>query len=197
MPAAEQYDLMPRVDRWVVSKALTLLGQLGSETEFSINLSGQSLSDDSLCRFLVGEINSSSVNPEQICFEITESIAIANLSEVLKLISALKELGCSFSLDDFGTGMSSFSYLKSLPVDILKIDGAFVKRITDDPIDRAMVEAMSSIARKMKLKTVAEFVENQESLRILQTIGIDFVQGYGIHKPEPLSNQIKLFQSNK
>jgi len=194
LPAAEQYDLMPQVDRWVVARALTLLGQLGPETEFSINLSGQSLSDDSLCRFLVDEINRSGVNPQQICFEITESIAVANLSEVLKLISTLKVLGCSFSLDDFGTGMSSFSYLKSLPVDVLKIDGAFVKRITNDPIDRAMVEAMSSIAQKMELKTVAEFVEDQESLKILQTIGIDFVQGYGIHKPEPLSNQINLLQ---
>ncbi len=127
------------------------------------------------------------VSPQQICFEITETAAIANLSTAKEFINKLKVRGCHFALDDFGSGLSSFSYLKELPVDYLKIDGTFVKGIIDDPIDLAMVKSINDIGHVMGKKTVAEFVENKKILELLKTIGVDYAQGFGIARPRPLA----------
>lgn len=188
IPAAERYNLMSAIDRWVIRNVLEFLGRqsAGTQAVYSINLSGQSLGDPNLQAFITESIERSGVAPEGICFEITETAAIANLGKAAKFIGALRSMGCRFSLDDFGSGMSSLAYLKNLPVDYLKIDGAFVRDIVDDPIDFAMVGAINSIAQVMKIKTIAEFVENQAILDKLISIGVNYGQGYHIHKPEPL-----------
>jgi EAL domain-containing protein (putative c-di-GMP-specific phosphodiesterase class I) len=125
------------------------------------------------------------VSPQSICFEVTETAAIAKLDKATDFINQFKSLGCLFSLDDFGAGMSSFAYLKHLPVDFLKIDGGFVKDMADDPIDRAMVEAINSVGHVMGKKTIAEFVEGERVIRLLRELGVDFAQGYGVAKPRP------------
>ncbi|MBL4762481.1 MAG: EAL domain-containing protein [Gammaproteobacteria bacterium] len=189
IPAAERYDLMTKIDRWVIDNTFDWIVKnegLFSNVMFSINLSGQSLTEDDLYSFIANRLGETGIDPNHICFEVTETAAIANLSKALSLIGALKQRGCLFSLDDFGSGLSSFGYLKELPVDFLKIDGAFVKDIATDPIDRVMVEAINSVGHVMGLKTIAEFVENDEILNILKEIGVDYAQGYGIAKPAPL-----------
>ena len=153
---------------------------------FSINLSGQSLNDEHFLQFVVDEFVRTGLLPEQICFEITETAAIANIARAKTFISLLQEKGCSFALDDFGSGMSSYSYLKNLNVNYLKIDGAFVKDVAQDPVDFAMVESITRIGHVMGIQTIAEFVENEAILAKLREIGVDYAQGYGIHKPEPL-----------
>ncbi|MEE9398094.1 MAG: EAL domain-containing protein [Methylococcales bacterium] len=187
IPVAEKFGLMPKIDRWVIHKALSGLPHQSDDIKISINLSGQSLSDDSLSSYILQEIAYSGVDPKRLCFEITETIAIANLDHALELISVIKERGCSFSLDDFGSGMSSFGYLRNLPVDYVKIDGSFVKRIVDDPIDYTMVESINKVAHYMGLKTVAEFVENEKILQTLDKLGVDYAQGWELHKPEPFA----------
>ena len=187
IPVAEKFGLMPKIDRWVIRKALSELPHHPDDIKISINLSGQSLSDDSLSSYILQEIASSGVDPKRLCFEITETIAIANLDQALQLISIIKERGCSFSLDDFGSGMSSFGYLRNLPVDYVKIDGSFVKRIVDDPIDYTMVESINKVAHYMGLKTVAEFVEDEKILQTLDKLGVDYAQGWELHKPEPFT----------
>lgn len=191
--SAERYAVTPTIDRWVVSKSFETLSHApqGSIRRVAINLSGHTLSDDEFLDFLIKQFDNNTVEPEQICFEITETAAIANLSYASRFMSIMSELGCRFALDDFGSGLSSFRYLKTLPVDILKIDGAFVKDMVDDPIDRAMVEAINQIGHVMGLKTVAEFVENQEILDLLRVIGVDFAQGYGIAKPIMLESLLE------
>ncbi|MEO1132993.1 MAG: EAL domain-containing protein [Cyanobacteria bacterium J06639_1] len=193
IPAAERYGLMPQIDRWVVKaffrqyrEVCPLSTPHGCDRVFAINLSGKSLSDESFFQFLERELTQSDLNPEHLCFEITETAAIANLSAATEFIHKLKQLGCKFALDDFGCGMSSFSYLKRLPVDYLKIDGSFIKSIDRDPIDRVMVESFIQIARVLGIQTIAEFVENEGILAILTELGADFAQGYGIGKPAPL-----------
>jgi diguanylate cyclase (GGDEF)-like protein/PAS domain S-box-containing protein len=189
IPAAERYGLMPLLDRWVIEQALSthaLRHPPGVDGGMcAINLSGTSICDETFLPFVLAQFERWSVAPEQICFEITETAAIANLSQAAVLIRELKAIGCKFSLDDFGSGMSSFTYLKHLPVDYLKIDGSFVKDMLDDPIDRAMVESINHIGHVMGLCTIAEFVENPQIVAALREIGVDYAQGYAIDKPHP------------
>ncbi|MFT3736756.1 MAG: EAL domain-containing protein [Rhodocyclaceae bacterium] len=194
IPAAERYGLMPAVDRWIVEHALELLASRGEDAprlSLSINLSGTSINQDGFLPFVVEQINRTQPPVGTICFEITETAAIGNLTAFGRMMHELKALGCLFSLDDFGSGMSSFAYLKHLPVDYVKIDGAFVKDIEDDLTDRAMVEAINNIAHVMGIRTVAEFVENEGIRRQLDAIGVDFLQGYGIGHPRPASEVLE------
>ncbi|MCR9141576.1 MAG: EAL domain-containing protein [bacterium] len=188
--AAERYDLMGRIDRWVVRNALGWLEahpRLSEGIDFlTINLSGKSLGDErfqSYCRRFFAEV---SVPFRKLRFEITETAAVANPGQTLKFINELRRLGIRFALDDFGSGLASFGYLRNLPIDLLKIDGSFVRRIHQDRIDHSMVQSIHSLASSMKIKTVAEFVENEEILTMLKEIGIDYAQGYWLHEPEPL-----------
>ncbi|MBE7375225.1 ammonium transporter [Pseudomonas lopnurensis] len=192
MPAAERYDLAPAVDRWVVGNFLAWVGDLcrrqkGAIGHYSINLSAMSLGEESFLEFILEAIERHRIPSECLCFEVTETAAIANLSRAMKFIEQLKAAGCSFALDDFGSGLSSFGYLKTLPVDYLKIDGVFVRDIEHDPIARAMVASINAIGHEMGLQTVAEFVESQAILDCLQEIGVDFVQGYHLGRPRPLT----------
>ena len=189
IPAAERYGLMPEIDRWVVQRTLEHAVQesrAGKVFHCAINLSGASLSDPSMLRFIMDKLTHTGVAPDTLCFEITETAVVNHLANAVALITALRKLGCRFALDDFGTGLSSFSYLKHLPVDLIKIDGGFVRKLVDDPLDAAMVQAINHIGHVMGKKTVAEFVENDAILARLQTMGVDFAQGYGIGRPRPL-----------
>jgi len=192
IPAAERYNLMAEVDRWVINRAFTALGAHphGSpcgDQMISINLSTQSLCDDNLLPFVLDQLRRTGVDAHRICFEITETAAIANLSRARQFITALQARGCRFSLDDFGSGLSSFGYLKNLPVDFLKIDGAFVRDILDDPIDLALVESINQIGHILGIQTIAEYVENDRIADLLRRVGVDYGQGYGIARPAPLA----------
>jgi len=193
MPAAERYNLMNNIDRWVISAAFRYIADydhsnriMGTNKVISINLSGDSVNDKTMLAFIKRERDATGIDFENVCFEITETIAISNLSKASEFMNALKEYGCQFALDDFGSGLSSFAYLKTLPVDFLKIDGSFVKDVSRDEIDRAMVASIQKIGEIMSLKTVAEKVEDEETLVILKEIGIDFVQGFHLGRPEPI-----------
>jgi len=193
IPAAERYNMMVEIDRWVVRSAFNwLIANAERPVICAINLSGQSVNDDRFLGFLIDQIKGTGVTPHKVCFEITETAAISNLAKASNFIKTVKSLGCSFSLDDFGSGMSSFSYLKNLPVDYLKIDGSFVMDMINDPIDCAMVESINNIGHVLGIKTIAEFVENQGILEKLRTIGVDYAQGYGIAKPSPLEEMTAL-----
>lgn len=200
IPAAERYHLMPAIDRWVVSNSLAALRELSAESllgnVFAINLSGQSLGDQDFLEFLSDAVTSTPIPKQSICFEVTETAAIRNLVEAKHFITTLGALGCQFSLDDFGVGLSSFSYLKSLPVDHLKIDGEFVKDLLHDQVSAAMVAAINQIGHTMGLKTIAEFVENTDIRARLIAMGIDFAQGYGIGMPIPLSEQLSTIEQS-
>jgi diguanylate cyclase (GGDEF)-like protein/PAS domain S-box-containing protein len=189
LPAAEGYNLISKIDRWVIENAFGLLKDnpafLKQINFCSINLSGQSITEKDFLGFVITQLEDSGIGGEKICFEITETAAISNLSKAMKFISTLKDLGCRFALDDFGSGLSSFAYLKNLPVDYLKIDGMFVKDIVDDLIDRAMVKSINEIGQVMGMQTIAEFVENDIIKGILNEIGVNYAQGYGIDKPRP------------
>jgi len=189
IPAAERYQLMPAIDRWVLSATLTALRErkptLGDVSICAVNLSGQSLCDDHFLASVVDILDASSLNPAQICFEITETAAIANLTRAMRFISVLKGMGCRFALDDFGSGLSSFMHLKHLPVDFLKIDGSFVRSMVKDPVDAAMVEAINRIGHVMGIRTIAEAVENQAILGRLRDLGVNYAQGTIIARPEP------------
>lgn len=189
IPAAERYNLMPNVDRWVIEHCFRYLSRHhDGQTRFTINLSGMSLGEEATLDFIRERIRQYRIDPLCLCFEITETAAIANLVKASRFISTLKSLGCRFALDDFGSGLSSFAYLKNLPIDYLKIDGSFVKDMVDDPIDRAMVSAIHQIGQAMGIRTIAEFVENGAILEQLRAIGLDYAQGYAIAWPEPLPN---------
>ena len=187
LPVAERYKIMPKIDRWVVTKTFSnLAGNKGRFPYiFAINLSGQTLSDVGFLAFVLNQLNTNGIDPRQICFEITETVVISNLDKARHFIDTLREIGCSFSLDDFGSGLSSFGYLKNLKVDFLKIDGMFVKAIVENKIDRAMVESINNVGHVMGLQTIAEFAENEAVINLLTEIGVDYAQGYGIAKPEP------------
>lgn len=193
IPAAERYGLMPLIDRWVVRHTLEALARMqASQAEAppscAVNLSGASIGDHEFLGFIREQFLAHGVAPQSICFEITETAAIANLADATRFINELKVLGCRFSLDDFGAGMSSFMYLKHLPVDFLKIDGSFVRDMLEDPIDRAMVEVINHIGHVLGKLTVAEFVESEAILAALREIGIDFAQGYVLGRPQPFTS---------
>lgn len=201
LPAAERYQLMPLVDRWVIHHSLQLLGaSWGTIAEtgavFCINLSGQSLTNTGFLAFIAHELEQSGVSPEQICFEITETAAISNIDEALVFMEALRSIGCLFSLDDFGAGLSSFGYLKVLPVDYLKIDGSFVREVTSDEVSLSMVQAICQIGNTMGLAIVAEYVGDQETLDALREIGVNYAQGFFIGKPAPLDQTTERLQSD-
>ncbi|MFZ5473789.1 MAG: putative bifunctional diguanylate cyclase/phosphodiesterase [Pseudomonadota bacterium] len=191
LPAAERYNLAPAIDRWVVRTLLEFLktqaGKIDSSQGFFINISGVTLNDDDFYDFLRQQLRDSGVAPAQLCFEITETAAIGNLSRALSFMQGIREEGCQFALDDFGAGLSSFSYLKTIPVDYLKIDGAFVRDIVNDPLDRAIVDSINRVGHVVGLKTIAEFVETEAIRDQLRELGVDYAQGYGLHRPEPLS----------
>lgn len=190
IPAAERYALMPSIDRWVVRTLFAWMKahqhQLPESIYYSINLSGQSLGDDAFTEFVEDQFRLSGILPGRICFEVTETAAIANLAHAMRMMSKLQAMGCGFALDDFGSGMSSFAYLKNLPVDSIKVDGAFVRDMLTDPIDCAMVEAIIRIGHVMGLKTIAEYVESEAIMQRLAELEVDYVQGFGVHRPEPL-----------
>ncbi|WP_009634099.1 bifunctional diguanylate cyclase/phosphodiesterase [Synechocystis sp. PCC 7509] len=194
LPAAERYNLMQQIDRWVIA---TLFAHLKQQYQtvwescliknlpslYAVNLSGASINDAQFFDFVQQQFASTQIPPEIICFEITETIAITNLAKAAELINKLKLLGCSFALDDFGSGMSSFAYLKTLPVDYVKIDGTFIQEILQNAIALEMVEAIKRIAVVMGIQTIAEYVENDEIFQKLQSLGVDYAQGYAIAKP--------------
>lgn len=200
LPAAERYNLAPAMDRWVIKNLFTWVAQtpefLDQLELCSINLSGLSLSDEHLFKFIIEQFKAWQIPTHKICFEITETAAIGNMTNATRFINQLRDQGCLFSLDDFGSGMSSFAYLKTLPVDFLKIDGLFVKDILDDKIDLAMVRAINEVGQMLGKKTIAEFVENEKIFNLLKDLGVDYAQGYGIGKPVPL-HELKLIQPFK
>ena len=195
LPAAERYNLMPAIDRWVINAAFSNYTNIGcshSQCQLSINLSGTSLNDDDFLEFIHVQFKEHNIPPKNVSFEITETAAVANLAKAIHFMNDLKSIGCRFSLDDFGSGISSFAYLKNLPVDYLKIDGNFVKDMVSDPIDWAMVESITKIGHVMGLKIIAEYVETKDILKELEKIGVDYAQGYGIGKPKPLIEICKI-----
>lgn len=186
IPAAEYYSMMPRLDRWVISTLLHTLAEVTQRKPcpvFAINLSGQSLDEPAFLEFVLGEMDKTKIPPQMLCFEITERVAINNIELAQKFVDTLKLRGCSFSLDDFGTGVSSFGYLKSLSVDYLKIDGSFIKDIATDEVAAAMVRSVTQVGHLMGVKVIGEYAENNRVIQILRSIGVDYGQGYGISKP--------------
>jgi diguanylate cyclase (GGDEF)-like protein/PAS domain S-box-containing protein len=189
--AAERYNITPAIDRWVIENTIRWLVSEADERErlalCAINLSGQSLGDDKFLPFVIENFQKSGIDPSKICFEITETSAVASFAQANRFIQSLKELGCKFALDDFGTGLSSFGYLKHFPVDFLKIDGSFVRGILTDPIDREMVRAITEIGHLTGKLVTAEFAENGEIIEMLRGLGVDYAQGYGISQPTRLA----------
>ncbi len=190
LPAAERYNIISNVDQWVIT---SLFGWLNAQNKnndknilCSVNLSGHTLGCDHFVDFLDISFEKYNINPRNICFEITETAAIASLSRVSNFISHLRARGCKFALDDFGSGLSSYAYLKELPVDYLKIDGAFIKDICNDPIDYAMVKSINEMGHIMGKQTIAEFVENKDIFEKLREIGVDYAQGYAVDKPSAI-----------
>ena len=186
--AGERYNMMPQIDRWVVSSAIGKLSEVresvdGQCASFSINLSGQSLGDDDILEFIEDELEHSGVPASSVNFEITESAAVSNLKKAQAFIDGLRELGCGISLDDFGAGLSSFAYLKNFNVDILKIDGGFIRDITENRISESMVAAITQVAKVMELETVAEYVETEEARKLVASLGVDYAQGHIVGKP--------------
>jgi diguanylate cyclase (GGDEF)-like protein len=189
--AAERYRLMPHVDRWVVQTVLSALGRGGMKLprgrSVAINIAGQTLGDAEFLEFVVDCFDHTGAVPTDICFEITESSVVANLDHARRFIEVLHGMGCEFALDDFGSGLSSFTYLKTLPMDYLKIDGSFIRNLAADTVNQALVAAMIELSRSLKFRVVAEQVEDQSSLDAVKSMGIDFVQGFVIGRPQPLS----------
>jgi diguanylate cyclase (GGDEF)-like protein len=192
LPAAERFGMMAAIDRWVIENALRHYQAFAAkhtgnpDVLLSINVSGGTLNLGNFHGYIREKLKVFAVPADRIIFEITETTAIANLSEVSRFMADLRGLGCRFALDDFGSGLSSFSYLKHLPIDYLKIDGSFVADMTKDPFDRTVVESIHNLGRAMGIRTIAEYVENDPTLEELRRIGVDYVQGFGIGMPEPM-----------
>lgn len=188
LPAAERYGLMPMVDRWVIRAALTHFGQLHADgrplQQCAINLSGASIEDEGLADFILELVAEHRVPPSRLCFEITETVAVRNLLKVVQVIERLRKAGCRIALDDFGAGMSSFGYLKNLPVDVIKIDGSFIRDLETDPMSRTIVNAIAQIGHQRGLSVVAEWVGNAAMIATLTGLGVDFGQGMALHRPE-------------
>jgi len=189
LPAAERYGLMPMIDRWVIETALANFDHLHPQgaalQQAAINLSGASLEEPGLAEHILASLQRHGVAPERVCFEITETVAVRNLSQVSRFIERLRAVGCRFALDDFGAGMSSFGYLKNLPVDIIKIDGSFIRDLLTDPMSHAIVRAVTDIGHERGAHVVAEWVNGEETVQALIAIGVDYGQGFGLHMPEP------------
>lgn len=187
LPAAERFGIVHKIDRWVISEVVSQLARARQHLETldacHINLSGRSFDQPDLADFIVGELNAHNIPGSKLCFEITETAAVHNLLDVKAFMTRLQKLGCTFALDDFGTGLSSFGYLRQLPVDCLKIDGSFVRNITRDRNDLAMVQAIHDISRTLDKVTVAECVEDGAAADLLKDVGVDFLQGFGLHRP--------------
>jgi diguanylate cyclase (GGDEF)-like protein len=189
--AAERYRLMPHIDRWVVQAVLSALGRGGMKLppgrSVAINIAGQTLGDSDFLEFVVDCFDHTGANPGDICFEVTESSVVANLDHAQRFIAVLHGMGCEFAVDNFGSGVSSFSTLRTLPMDYLKIDGTFINNLAGDTVNRAMVAAMIELSRSMHFRVVAEQVEDQLSLDTVTGMGIDFAQGFVFGRPQPLS----------
>ncbi len=199
--AAERYEMMRDIDRWVIHNAFQQIAGFRNTPvanhHFSINLSGQSAVDATLPSYIEEKLKEFNVAPQTICFELTETAVISNLSQAQQLIGYLRETGCSIALDDFGSGVSSFGYLKNLQVDYLKIDGQFVKDITKDPIDLEMVRSINNVGKALGIKTIAEFVETREIMKTLAELSVDYAQGYYVNKPFPMPDLLIDEQTNK
>jgi EAL domain-containing protein (putative c-di-GMP-specific phosphodiesterase class I) len=186
--AAERYGLMPAVDRWVIRSALANFSRLhpcGAQLHScSINLSGASVEDDGLADFILDSVATFGVQPQRLCFEITETVAVRDLQRVAQVIERLRAAGCRIALDDFGVGMSSFGYLKSLPVDSIKIDGSFVRDLGREPVSRIIIDAVTRIGHERQLQVLAEWVEEESVLSVLRELGVDYAQGFLLHRPE-------------
>jgi EAL domain-containing protein (putative c-di-GMP-specific phosphodiesterase class I) len=196
LSAAHRYQLMPELDRWVVAEALRQLQPhvallATAPVVFTINCSGQSLRDEAFTEFLVQQILASGINPRALCFELTESAAVGNLAHTETLMRQLRKLGCGIALDDFGTGLSSLSYLRSLPITMLKIDGSFVRDVLRDPKAESTIQAIAQLATAMQLTTVAEYVETDEIRQRIAQLGVDYAQGFAIGHPIPLGDVLE------
>lgn len=199
IPAAERYGIMKRIDRWVIENVFFMCAKLHEEEKqlyrFSINLSGLSLNDKTLASFIENLFNIFPVPYNCICFEVTETAAVGNIGVAVDFINRMRALGCKASLDDFGAGLSSFAYLQNIPVDYLKIDGAFVCDINTNKINRAMVKSINEVGHIMGMKTICEFVENEEVEKVLKDMGVDYAQGFYYSKPEPIESLFKNFSA--
>ena len=193
--AAETYNRMTTIDRWVIERVLEWMsehrGVLDDFGGFSINVSGHSVNDTTFPDFVLEQFGRTQAPTAKVCFEITETAAIANLDNAVDFMNRMRIIGCRFSLDDFGTGLSSYSYLRNLPVDFVKIDGVFVRDIAESPADYAVVRSINEIGHYMGKKTIAEYVEDAEILSSLKEIGVDFAQGFQISKPCLLDDLVK------
>lgn len=193
IPAAERFGMMQDIDKWVVQNTFQQLANCQFNEQcrvYAINLSGQTLNDKGMLHHIINLLDELAIPPERICFEITETSAISNLAHAKNFINILRGIGCRFSLDDFGSGMASFGYLRQLKVDYLKIDGSFVKNLCNEPTDRAIVESINNIGHVMGIKTIAEWVQDRQTAELLKDIGVDYVQGYGIHRPVPFASTL-------
>ncbi len=192
IPPAERYGVMNRIDRWVIESVFKAYVELQKNSatlfRFSINLSGTSLNDESLGFYIEKLFKTYHVPYQAICFEVTETAAVSHLNVALKFIKRMRSLGCKFSLDDFGSGLSSFSYLQNFPVDYLKVDGAFVSDIDVNPVNRAMVNSINEISHVMGMKTICEYVESESIEKVLKEMDVDYAQGYYYAKPKPISS---------
>jgi diguanylate cyclase (GGDEF)-like protein len=202
MPAAERFRIMPQVDAWVIENSFKVIAEAASYANiqdyiWTINLSGQSMNEKDIDGVITSLVDKYQISPDIFCFEVTETVAVNNLKDAKQIINNLKNQGFRFALDDFGSGLSSFAYLKNLPVDYLKIDGAFIKGIVDDPFTAAIVKAINQVSQVRGLETIAEFVENPEIIRCIKDIGINYAQGYGISKPIPLTEQLNQLRLEK
>ena len=195
IPVAEKMGLIHDIDLWVVNRAIDILHELPEkhkDISFNINLSSYAFQDTALLPLLREKLDKTGIEARRIPFEITETAAVANFSQTRDMIMNIRELGCQFALDDFGSGFSSFNYIKEFPVDYLKIDGAFITNLLHDPIDQTLIKSMIEIARKLNKKIVAEFVENRKVLDLLMQYGTDYAQGYFIGKPSPQLEELNI-----